>query len=96
MGIRHRSHPSKSFRLCGNQTNCSLKFTSRPQPDVISNLPFMKDEVSYRGHKLRSVFALGFPGSVVFGILPTSVEFVYLSMTLSFNLQSKNAIVRIN
>ena len=54
----------------------------------------MEDEISYGGYKFQSVLRLGFPGLVVFGILPTSVEFIYLIVSLGLNLQSQNAIVR--
>lgn len=54
----------------------------------------MEDEISYGGYKFQSVLRLGFPGLVVFGILPTSVEFIDLIVSLGLNLQSQNAIVR--
>jgi len=49
----------------------------------------MEDEISYRCYKLHSVLRLELPGLVVFGVLPASIELIYLIVGLSLNLHQR-------
>lgn len=49
----------------------------------------MEDEIPYRCYELHSVLRLGLPGLVVFGVLPASIELIYLIVGLSLNLHQR-------
>ena len=49
----------------------------------------MEDEISYRCYKLHPVLRLELPGLVVFGVLPASIELIYLIVGLGLNLHQR-------